>query len=93
MMYSSFFAFNFTAGLSPFAALTTFVMGSFGMVAPVQGGLGTWHFMTKESLALYGISNENGIIFAFVAHTTMTLLVIVLGLISMMALPLFNRKK
>ena len=93
MMYSSFFAFDFTKGLSPFAALTTFVMGSFGMVAPVQGGLGTWHFMTKESLALYGISNENGIIFAFVAHTTMTLLIIVLGLLSMLALPLLNRKK
>jgi uncharacterized protein (TIRG00374 family) len=93
MMYSSFFAFDFTRGLSPFAALTTFVMGSFGMVAPVQGGLGTWHFMTKESLALYGISNENGIIFAFVAHTTMTLLIIVLGLLSVLALPLLNRKK
>jgi len=93
MLYVSFFAFDFTSHLSPFAALTTFVMASFGMVAPVQGGLGTWHFMTKESLALYGISNENGIIFAFVAHTTMTLLLIVLGLLSMLALPLFNRKK
>lgn len=78
MLYCSFFAFDFTSGLSPFAALTTFVMGSFGMIAPVQGGLGTWHFMTKESLALYGISNENGIIFAFVAHFVNTLLVIVL---------------
>jgi glycosyltransferase 2 family protein len=93
MMYVSFFAFDFTSGLSPLAALTAFVMGSFGMVAPVQGGLGTWHFMIKESLLLYGISNENGIIFAFVAHTVMTLLVIVLGLISLLALPLLNRKK
>jgi len=93
MMYCSFFAFDFTSGLSPFAALTTFVMGSFGMLAPVQGGLGTWHFMTKESLALYGISNENGIIFAFVAHFVNTLLIIVLGLISMLLLPLVNRKK
>lgn len=93
MLYCSFFAFDFTSGLSPFAALTTFVMGSFGMIAPVQGGLGTWHFMTKESLALYGISNENGIIFAFVAHFVNTLLVIVLGLISMLLLPLVNREK
>lgn len=93
MLYCSFFAFDFTSGLSPFAALTTFVMGSFGMIAPVQGGLGTWHFMTKESLALYGISNENGIIFAFVAHFVNTLLVIVLGLISMLLLPLLNREK
>jgi len=93
MLYCSFFAFDFTSGLSPFAALTTFVMGSFGMLAPVQGGLGTWHFMTKESLALYGIANENGIIFAFVAHFVNTLLIIILGLISMFLLPLVNRNK
>jgi glycosyltransferase 2 family protein len=92
-LYCSFFAFDFTARLSPLAALTTFVMGSFGMAAPVQGGLGTWHFMTKESLILYGISNENGIIFAIVAHTVMTLLIIVLGLASMVLMPPLNRKK
>ena len=92
MLYVAFFAFDFTKGLSPWAGLTTFVMGSFGMVAPVQGGLGTWHFMTKEALALYGIPNENGIIFAFVAHTTMNLMVVVIGLISLMALQLVNRE-
>lgn len=92
MLYVSFFAFDFTKDLSMLAGLTTFVMGSFGMVAPVQGGIGAWHFMTRESLALYGIPYENGIIFAFVAHTIMTLLVIVLGLISVMALPFFNNK-
>ena len=93
MLYVSFFAFDFTKDLSPLAGLTTFVMGSFGMVAPVQGGIGAWHFMTRESLALYGIPYENGIIFAFVAHTIMTLLVIVLGLLSVVALPFFNSQK
>lgn len=93
MMYVAFFAFDFTSHLSPVAGLSAFVMGSFGMLAPVQGGLGTWHFMVKESLSLYGVSNENGIIFAFVAHSTMTLMVIVLGLISLMALPFVNRKE
>jgi len=93
MLYTAFFAMDFTSGLSPLAGLTTFVMGSFGMVAPVQGGLGTWHFMTKEALALYGISNENGIIFAFVAHTTMNLMVVVIGLLSLLALPVVNRDK
>ena len=93
MLYVSFFAFDFTKDLSPLAGLTTFVMGSFGMVAPVQGGIGAWHFMTRESLALYGIPYENGIIFAFVAHTIMTLLVIILGLLSVLALPFFNNQK
>lgn len=91
MLYVSFFAFDFTASLSIFAGLTTFVMASFGMVAPVQGGIGAWHFMTTESLALYGIPTENGMIFAFLAHGIMTLMVIVLGLLSIVALPFVNR--
>lgn len=92
MMYIAFFAFDFTSHLSPLAGLTTFVMGSFGMLAPVQGGLGTWHFMVKESLGLYGVPNEQGIIFAFVAHTTMNLMVILIGLFALMSLPFLNRK-
>lgn len=92
MLYVAFFAFDFTSNLSPLAGLTTFVMASFGMVAPVQGGIGAWHFMARESLFLYGVPYENGIIFAFLAHGIMTLMVIVLGLFSLMALPFVNRR-
>ena len=92
MLYINFFAFGFTKDLNPMAGLTTFVMASFGMVAPVQGGIGAWHFMAKEALALYGISNENGIIFAFVAHSSMTLMIIILGIISLLVLPFINRR-
>lgn len=92
MLYMAFFAFDFTSNLSPLAGLTTFVLASFGMVAPVQGGIGAWHFMTRESLFLYGVPYENGIIFAFLAHGIMTLMVIVLGLFSLMALPFVNRR-
>jgi len=63
------------------------------MVAHVQGGIGEGHVMTRESLALDGIPYENGSIFAFVAHTIMTLLVINLGLISVVAMPFFNSQK
>ncbi len=90
MLYAVFFAFDFTSNLNPMAGLTTFVMASFGMVAPVQGGIGAWHFMAKEALSLYGVANENGIIFAFVAHTSMTAMIIIIGIISMLALPFIN---
>lgn len=93
MLYVVFFAFDFTRHLSPMAGLTTFVFASFGMVAPVQGGIGAWHFMAKEALSLYGVANENGIIFAFVAHTSMTGMIIVIGIISMLILPFINRRK
>jgi glycosyltransferase 2 family protein len=92
MLYSTFFAFEFTSHLNPIAALTTFVLASFGMVAPVQGGIGAWHFMAIEALSLYGVSTENGVIFAFVAHASMTVMIFVLGIISLLVLPFINRK-
>lgn len=92
MLYAIFFAFDFTKDLNPIAGLTTFVMASFGMVAPVQGGMGAWHFMAKEALSLYGVANENGIIFAFVAHGSMTAMIIVIGIISVLVLPFINRR-
>lgn len=92
MFYVIFFSFDFTSDLNPIAGLTTFVMASFGMVAPVQGGIGAWHFMAKEGLALYGVANENGIIFAFVAHSSMTGMIIIIGIISMLALPFINKR-
>ncbi len=92
MLYSVFFAFDFTSNLGPVAALTTFVLASFGMVAPVQGGIGAWHFMAIESLALYGVANENAVIFAFVAHASMTVMIILLGIISLLILPFINRR-
>ncbi len=93
MLYVSFMAFDFTASLGPLAGLTVYVMGSFGMVAPVQGGIGAWHFMTREGLFLYGIPYEDGLVFAFLAHGIMTLMIIVIGAISVAALPLYNRKR
>lgn len=93
MLYVVFFAFDFTSNLGPLAGLTTFVLASFGMVAPVQGGIGAWHFMAKEALALYGVANDNGVIFAFVAHTSMNGMIIVIGIISMLILPFINRRK
>ncbi len=93
MLYVTFFAFDFTSHLNPISGLTTFVFASFGMVAPVQGGIGAWHFMAIEALSLYGVQYENGVIFAFVAHTSMTLMIIVLGIISMIALSFINRRE
>ncbi|HZH71123.1 MAG TPA: lysylphosphatidylglycerol synthase transmembrane domain-containing protein, partial [Mariniphaga sp.] len=92
MLYAVFFAFDFTSGLSPIAALTTFVLASFGMVAPVQGGIGAWHFMAIEGLALYGVVYENAVIFAFVAHASMTLMMIIMGLLSLLVLPFINQR-
>jgi len=93
MMYVIFFSFGFTSHLGLLAGLTVFVLGSFGMVAPVQGGIGAWHFMVIEGLALYGVDKADGKVFALLAHGTSTLMLIVLGLIGLIALPFVNERE
>ena len=93
MLYCVFFSFGFTSHLTPLAGLTVFVFGSFGMVAPVQGGIGPWHFMVREGLALYGVQRSDGEIFALLAHTSTTIMLLVLGLIGLIALPFVNERE
>ena len=93
MLYCVFFSFEFTSHLTPLAGLTIFVLGSFGMIAPVQGGIGAWHFMVIEGLSLYGIDKADGQVFALVAHGSTTIMLIVFGLVSLLVLPFINERK
>ncbi len=93
MLYVVFFAFDFTSHLKPVAGMTTFIAGSFGMAAPVQGGIGAWHFMVEKALEVYGIASENGKIFALLAHTSMNAMIIILGALCVVFLPIVNRKR
>ncbi|WP_044117860.1 lysylphosphatidylglycerol synthase transmembrane domain-containing protein [Alkaliflexus imshenetskii] len=92
MMYLSFFAFSYTAHLLPVAALTVFVFGTLGMLAPVQGGIGPWHFMVITSLAAYQIPAAEGGIFALVVHGALNLMIVLFGLLSLLLLPFVNKR-
>lgn len=72
-----------TASLSLSAMLMVMVMGTIGMVAPVQGGIGTFHALVAFILMAYGLSNEEGKIFAAITHGSQVLIVIGLGLTSL----------
>ncbi|MCK5823076.1 MAG: flippase-like domain-containing protein [Bacteroidales bacterium] len=91
MMYLCFFSIPETSDLSVFAGLTAFVMGSFAMIAPVQGGMGAWHFMVIATLISYGIDGNTAKVFALVCHESMTAMLIVVGFISLIAIPLVNK--
>lgn len=93
MLYVAFSAFSFTQDYSMQVALTVFVMSTYGMVAPVQGGIGAWHFMVIATLFVYGLPDSEAKIFALVLHALQTLMLIVLGLASLIALPLYNKDK
>jgi len=72
-----------TASLSLSSMLMVMVMGTIGMVAPVQGGIGTFHALVAFILMAYGLSDEEGKIFAVITHSSQVLIVIILGLISL----------
>jgi len=91
MLYTYFFSLGFTSHLPPQAALTTFTMTSFSMVAPVQGGIGAWHFMCEQSLLLYGVTSANGKLFALLAHSSTNIFVIIVGAVCLAILPMLNR--
>jgi len=95
MFYVCFFCFEFTSHLGLLVGLTIFVLSSYGMVAPVQGGIGAWHFMVIAALMIYLPHTPNienmAKAFALLTHSSMTLLYIVMGVICVIALPLYNR--
>ncbi len=93
MLYVVFLAFPPTKHLSIEAGMFTFLMGGLAMLAPVQAGIGAWHFMVIKSLDLYGISEQNGLIFALVAHTSTNLVYLVFGLAAFIILPVINKTK
>ncbi len=91
MLYVVFFSLDFTSHLTSMVGLTVFVMGAYGMVAPVQGGIGAWHFMVIQALMVYGIDKGDSQIFAFLAHTSMNIMIVIVGLLSLWVLPFVNK--
>jgi uncharacterized protein (TIRG00374 family) len=92
-LYVVFLSYPPTRHLSILTGMATFVMGGLAMIAPVQGGIGPWHFMVYETLFIYGIDKPFGKIFALIAHTTTNLFLLILGVVALMILPAINRNR
>lgn len=84
MMYWVAQAMPTTDSLTASSVLMVMVMGSIGMIAPVQGGIGTFHALVAYILLFYGLGEEEGKIFAAIIHGTQMLTVIVLGIVSLL---------
>ena len=93
MFYLCFFAFDYTENLSMLCGLTAFVMGSLGIIAPVQGGLGAWHVLVIGTLVTYGVYEDQAGSFALMVHGSQTLMLISVGILAMALMFYFNKKK
>lgn len=63
------------------------VIGGLAMSAPVQSGLGAFHFIISRGLnAVYGISLEDGLAYALLAHESQLIFGMILGFIALYSL-------
>ena len=90
--YICFFSLDATSSLDMKAGLFVLVVGGLGMTAPVQGGIGTYHWLVMQGLVMFGIDTTDGLSYATLVHASQTLLVILVGTISFLMLSVFNKK-
>jgi glycosyltransferase 2 family protein len=91
--YVSFFSLESTAGLGINEGMFVLVAGGLGMSAPVQGGIGAYHYIVSQSLMLFNISSTDGIVYATLVHTNQTILVVIIGIISLFLVFRENKAK
>lgn len=84
MSYTTMLSFPSFSDLGPADALFLMVVGSFGWVVPVQGGIGAYHLIVTLALSsVYAISQTTGIIFATISHESQAIVMLVLGAASL----------
>lgn len=77
-------------GIAPSFTILTF--GSMAMIL-TQGGIGAYQLAVQKTLTLYGISEVNGLAFGWLLWLVQTLMVLGVGLLCLMILPWYNRKR
>lgn len=92
MTYVCFFSIEATRMLNIADGLYSMVIGGFGMVAPVQGGIGAYHYIVKVGLMILDVSEDSALLFASVVHTAQTLMTLCVGGISILMVFLSKRK-
>ncbi len=94
MTYVVFFAIDATSSLSLADGLTILVIGSLGMLAPVPGGLGAYHFFVSLILfELYAVPKAPAASWATLNHASQGILILLIGAFSYFMIFVYKRKK
>lgn len=87
-------AFEPTTALGPGPALMIFVFGTLGFVIPTPGGMGSFHFLAKQGLLIYGINSNDAFSYTMIAFFAIQIFYnVVAGLLALLLLPILNKKK
>lgn len=79
MGYVLFFCFPSTAHLDMWFGYIILIIGTIGMSAPVQGGVGAYHLLVGNLFALRNLTTEEGILLATFMHAAQLVVLLVLG--------------
>jgi len=92
MFYTTSLSIEELNGIPIGAVLIGFISASFS-IAATNGGIGSYPVAVFAAFSIFGIAKEPSIAFGWIMWTSQTIMIIVLGGISLLYLPIFNRKK
>jgi glycosyltransferase 2 family protein len=90
--YVLFFSIAETSNLDWHCAFAVLVMTALSVTAPVQGGIGVYHWFVSVTLMAYGIEEKLSKDFAFMMHSSQVFMIVVLGGLSFLASMLISKK-
>jgi uncharacterized protein (TIRG00374 family) len=91
--YMGFFAMKDMAKYGIKGALSALTFGSFGMIIPSPGGIGSFQYAIQQVMMLYGVSPEKGLSLGMLIWFAQTGIVVIFGTIAFLVLPIINKKK
>ncbi|GAA4235278.1 lysylphosphatidylglycerol synthase transmembrane domain-containing protein [Postechiella marina] len=92
MFYITSFAITELEGVSIGAILIGFISASFS-IAATNGGIGSYPLAIYAAFSIFGIAEEPSIAFGWIMWAAQTLMIIIFGGLSLIYLPIYNRKK
>ncbi|GFZ82669.1 membrane protein [Aquaticitalea lipolytica] len=92
MFYVTTFALDETTNIPLAAILIGFISASFS-IAATNGGIGSYPVAVYLAFSIFGIAKDPSIAFGWIMWSSQTLMIIVLGGLSLIYLPIYNRKE
>ncbi len=92
MFYITSLAIKDLQGISTGAVLIGFISASFS-IAATSGGIGAYPIAVYLAFSIFGIAKDPAIAFGWIMWASQTLMIIIFGGLSLIYLPIYNRKK
>jgi len=86
MVYVCFYALPFTADVTPAQGLFVMMAASLGVLIPVPGGVGAYHYLVAMALVVLGLPYAQGLAFATIVHAAQAIMLMSSGIIGLIGL-------